>query len=159
MVWYLSQLYLHVKLGQQLFWPQHGCAISGCRLQHWLKRVKFHIGSPVVQTDRLMSPSPCTASFQALSVNAFRWRIREKRTTWPEMHRPCIIMRPRDYARVDAQMDGQTDVNRHVTTKMSQMDREQNFPSCRAQMWRLIWVNRINSVFFHCPVVLFYNLF
>ena len=31
-------------------------------------------------------------------------------------------------------MDGQTDVNRHVTTKMSQMDREPNFLSCGAQM-------------------------
>ena len=31
-------------------------------------------------------------------------------------------------------MEGQTDVNRHVTTKMSQMDREPNFLSCRAQM-------------------------
>ena len=31
-------------------------------------------------------------------------------------------------------MDGKTDVNRHVTTKMSQMDREPNFPSCGAQM-------------------------
>ena len=49
-------------------------------------------------------PSPCPASFRALSVNAFRWRIREERpgdfrklsrTTWPETHRPRIIMRPR----------------------------------------------------------------
>ena len=31
-------------------------------------------------------------------------------------------------------MDGQTDVNRHVTTKMTGMDREPNFLSCRAQM-------------------------
>ena len=31
-------------------------------------------------------------------------------------------------------MEGQTDVNRHVTTKMSQMDREPNFLSCTAQM-------------------------
>ena len=27
----------------------------------------------------LFLPSPCTASFQALSVNAFRWRIRDER--------------------------------------------------------------------------------
>ena len=27
----------------------------------------------------LWLPSPCTASFQALSVNAFRWRIRDER--------------------------------------------------------------------------------
>ena len=31
-------------------------------------------------------------------------------------------------------MDAQTDVNRHVTTKMSQMDREPHFLSCEAQM-------------------------
>lgn len=31
-------------------------------------------------------------------------------------------------------MEGQTDVNRHVTTKMSQMGREPNFLSCRAQI-------------------------
>ena len=37
-------------------------------------------------------PSRCTASFQAFSVNAIRWRFREtypklSRTTWPETHR------------------------------------------------------------------------
>ena len=31
-------------------------------------------------------------------------------------------------------MEGQTDVNRHVTTKMSQMGREPNFLSRRAQI-------------------------
>ena len=46
-------------------------------------------------------PSPCTASFQAFSVNAFQWRIREtysklSRTTWPETHRLRTIMRARD---------------------------------------------------------------
>ena len=30
----------------------------------------------------------CTASFQAFSVSAFRWRIQDARTTWPETHRP-----------------------------------------------------------------------
>ena len=30
-------------------------------------------------TERSILPSPCTASFQALSVNAFRWRIRDER--------------------------------------------------------------------------------
>ena len=53
----------------------------------------------------MMLPSPCAASSQAFSVNAFRWRIRDERpvarTTWPEMHRPRAIMRPRDKARHD----------------------------------------------------------
>ena len=46
-------------------------------------------------------PSRYTASFQAFSVNAIRWRFREtypklSRTTWPETHRPRTIMRARD---------------------------------------------------------------
>ena len=35
-----------------------------------------------------MQPEPCTASSQALSVSAFRWRIRDARTARPETHRP-----------------------------------------------------------------------
>ena len=48
--------------------------------------------------------SPCAASSQAFSVNAFQWRIQDERTqrltqtTWPETHWLCIIMRPRDMA-------------------------------------------------------------
>ena len=38
--------------------------------------------------------SPYTGSFQAFSVNAFQWCIRNERTTWPETHRPRTIMRP-----------------------------------------------------------------
>ena len=48
--------------------------------------------------------SPCTASSQAFSVNAFQWRIQDERTQrltqtmWPEKHRPRTIMRPREMA-------------------------------------------------------------
>ena len=34
---------------------------------------------PDTQTVVFHLPSPCAASFQALSVNAFRWRIRDER--------------------------------------------------------------------------------
>ena len=49
----------------------------------------------------LRLPSPCKASFQAFSVNAFRIRDERpgeklSRTTWPETHRPLTMMRPRD---------------------------------------------------------------
>ena len=48
--------------------------------------------------------SPCAASSQAFSVNAFQWRIQDERTqrltqtTWPETHWLRTIMRPRDMA-------------------------------------------------------------
>ena len=32
-------------------WPQHECAISGCRLPYQLEGVEFNIGFPVVRTD------------------------------------------------------------------------------------------------------------
>ena len=32
-------------------WPQHECAITGCRLPYQLESVKFNIGCPVVRTD------------------------------------------------------------------------------------------------------------
>ena len=49
-------------------------------------------------------PSPCAASSQAFSVSAFQWRIQDEqtkrltKTTWPETHWLCTIMRPRDMA-------------------------------------------------------------
>ena len=45
--------------------------------------------------------SPCAASSQAFSVNAFQWRIQDEQTqrltqtTWPETHWLRTIMRPR----------------------------------------------------------------
>ena len=48
--------------------------------------------------------SPCAASSQAFSVNAFQWRIQDEQTqrltqtTWPETHWLRTIMRPRGMA-------------------------------------------------------------
>ena len=44
---------------------------------------------PIVNYNQsLVRPGLCTASSQAFSVSAFRWRIQDARTTWPETHRP-----------------------------------------------------------------------
>ena len=41
------------------------------------KKIFFHISAVCMWAYVL--PSPCTASFQALSVNAFQWLIRDER--------------------------------------------------------------------------------
>ena len=66
-------------------------------VRRFLIKLEFGIGG-------FRLPSSCTRSSQAVSVNAFRWRIeaerpRLARTTWPETHRPRAIMIPRDYTR------------------------------------------------------------